>query len=107
MKFSLVLAVLPALVRAGCEEDCVVATVTWTTCVTTNCAIVTAGTCPDNCQPCFDEIYAGCGGCSDFDTSAAISIKPTAENLGCSPASTTMMAAAALLASTTAAVLLA
>tara|TARA_B110000971_G_scaffold11137_1_gene10589 strand:- start:176 stop:499 length:324 start_codon:yes stop_codon:yes gene_type:complete len=107
MKFSLVLAVLPAVVRAGCEEDCAAATIISITCSTTNCESVTAGTCPDNCQPCFDSLYSECGGCSDWDTTLGKTYATQIVALGCSPASTTMMAAAALLASTTAAVLLA
>tara|TARA_B110000305_G_C18975824_1_gene419301 strand:- start:81 stop:383 length:303 start_codon:yes stop_codon:yes gene_type:complete len=96
----------PPLSALG-EEDCAAATIISMTCSTTNCEVVTEGTCPDNCQPCFDSLYSECGGCSDWDTTLGKTYATQINALGCSPASTTMMAAAALLASTTAAVLLA
>jgi len=87
MKFSLALAVLPALACA-CGDECTEAVATYAVCILANCISEDTTTCPANCQPCFDAVYSTCGGCDitgeggvslDFDEYAKTGIKPVAE----------------------------
>jgi hypothetical protein len=39
--------------------------------------------CPEGCQAEIDSMYAACGGCEDFDTEAAPTMKAMVEPWGC------------------------
>eukprot|EP01044_Picomonas_judraskeda_P012179 COSAG03_NODE_1725_length_3599_cov_136.169714_3_plen_146_part_00 len=82
---------------ADCKADCEAAIPAFqTTCTAGAVAAALAGdctvdaneemtctTCPVGCQAEIDNMYAACGGCEDFDTEAAPTMKTTVEAWGC------------------------
>ena len=83
---------------AGCKEDCEATIAPFgLTCgigamasdactPTADGEDFTCTACPDGCQAEIDKVYAACGGCEDFDTESAPSVKAGVEAWGCAGA---------------------